>query len=58
MKIKAQLLVEVVSEFNDDEENTAETLRFCVQDDLEDMGYQVDSCEVVEGTEKITFDEE
>lgn len=31
MKIKAKLVIEIVSEFNDDKENTAETLRYCVE---------------------------
>lgn len=55
MKIKAKLIIEVISEYDDDNENNAETLRFCVEQDLEDMGYQVDYCEVIEGTEEIEF---
>ena len=58
MKIKTKLVIEVSSEYENDEENNAETLRFCVEQDLEDMGYQIDSCEVVEGTEEIEFDNE
>lgn len=59
MKIKAKLVIEIESEFDDDKENaTADTLSYCVEQDLEDMGYQVDSCEVVEGTKEITFDED
>lgn len=39
-------------------ENTAETVRYCVEQDLEDNGFQVDDCRVIEGTEKIFYDKE
>ena len=39
-KIKAKLLVEVEAEFYDDE-STEETVRYCVEQDLEDAGLNV-----------------
>jgi len=39
-KIKAKLLVEVETEFYDDE-SSEETLRYCVKQDLEDAGLNV-----------------
>ena len=39
-KIKAKLLVEVESEFYDDEASK-ETLRYCVEQDLQDAGFNV-----------------
>lgn len=39
-KVKATLIVEVEAEFYDDEA-TAETLRYCVEQDLEDAGLGV-----------------
>ena len=38
-KIKAKLIVEVEAEFYDD--SSKETLRFCVEQDLEDAGLNV-----------------
>ena len=35
MKTKAKLLIEIESEFVDDDENDAETLRYCVEQDVE-----------------------
>lgn len=39
-KIKARLTVEVEAEFYDDE-STEETVRYCVEQDLEDTGLNV-----------------
>lgn len=40
-KVTAVLKVKVTGEFFDDEA-TKETLRFCVEQDLEDAGFEVD----------------
>jgi len=46
--VKATLLIEIEAIF-DDEEATEETIRYQVEQDLEDMGcWQVNSCEIVE----------
>lgn len=39
-KVKAKLIVEVEAEFYDDE-SSKETLRYCVEQDLEDAGLNV-----------------
>lgn len=39
-KIKAKLIVEVEAEFYDDE-SSEETLRYCVEQDLEDDGFDI-----------------
>lgn len=39
-KIKAKLIVEVESDFYDNE-SSEETLRYCVEQDLEDAGFNV-----------------
>lgn len=39
-KVKAKLIVEVEAEFYDDE-SSEETLRYCVEQDLEDVGLNV-----------------
>lgn len=39
-KIKAKLIVEVEGEFYDNE-SSEETLRYCVEQDLEDAGFNV-----------------
>lgn len=39
-KVKATLIVEVEAEFYDDE-STEETLRYCVEQDLEENGFGV-----------------
>ena len=39
-KIKVKLIVEVEAEFYDDE-SSEETLRYCVEQDLEDAGFNV-----------------
>lgn len=39
-KVKAKFIVEVESEFYNDE-SSEETVRFCVEQDLEDIGYNV-----------------
>lgn len=47
-KVKATLLVTLSTEFEDNESD-AEMVRFCVEQDLQDEGYEVDSVEVFEG---------
>lgn len=39
-KVKAKLIVEVEGEFYDDE-SSEETLRYCVEQDLEDAGFDI-----------------
>lgn len=56
MKVKAKLIIDIETEYNDNPENNAETLRFCVEQDLEDIGYTVNEVDVVDGTEVIEFD--
>jgi hypothetical protein len=46
MKIKARLLIDIETDLSDDPENTEETLRFLVEEDLIDMGYEVESCKI------------
>ena len=46
-KVKAKLIVEIESEFYDDE-SSEETVRFCVEQDLEDIGYNVINVSVME----------
>lgn len=46
-KIKAKLLVEVEAEFYDNE-SSEETLRYCVEQDLEDAGFDVIDVSVLE----------
>ena len=45
-KIKAKLLVEVESEFYDDEASE-ETLRYCIEQDLQDAGFNVFDVSVI-----------
>lgn len=45
-KVKAKLIVEVETEFYDDE-SSEETLRYCVEQDLEDAGFNVIDVSVV-----------
>lgn len=44
-EVRATLLIEVVSEFEDDT-NDEDTVRYLVEQDLEDIGWQVDRCEI------------
>lgn len=46
-KIKAKLIVEVEGEFYDNE-SSEETLRYCIEQDLEDAGFNVIDVSVVE----------
>lgn len=46
-KIKAKLIVEVEAEFYDNE-SSEETLRYCVEQDLEDTGLNVIDVSVIE----------
>ncbi len=52
MIIKAKLLVDISMNI-DDTESDAETLRYLVEQDLEDCGFTVDDVSVVEGSEII-----
>ena len=45
-KIRAKLLVEVEAEFYDDE-TSEETLRYCVEQDLEDAGFNIIDVSVI-----------
>ena len=56
MKVKAKLIIDIETEYNDYPENDTEILRFCVEQDLQDIGYTVNEVEVVAGTEVIEFD--
>lgn len=48
MVVTAKLLVEVEMEIDDgDTESDEETVRYLVEQDLEDLGFVVNSCEVV-----------
>lgn len=44
-KVKATLLVEIEGEFYDNE-STKETLKYCVEQDLEDAGFNVISVDL------------
>lgn len=46
-KVKAKLIVEVEGEFYDNE-SSEETLRYCVEQDLEDAGLNVINVSVME----------
>ena len=46
-KVRAKLIVEVETEFYDDE-SSEETIRYCVEQDLEDIGYNVLDVSVLE----------
>ena len=46
--IKARLIVDIEGEFYDDE-STEETLRYCVEQDLEDAGFNVINVDVANG---------
>ena len=46
-KVKAKLVVEVEAEFYDNE-SSEETLRYCVEQDLEDTGLNVIDVSVIE----------
>ncbi len=50
-KVRATLLVEVIAEFKDnyDGANDEETVRYIVEQDLEDNGFDVRKCEVLTG---------
>lgn len=47
-KIKTRLIVDIEGEFYDDEA-TEETLRYCVEQDLEDAGFNVINVDVANG---------
>ena len=54
-KVKARLIVEVEAEFYD-EESSEETLGYCIEQDLEDAGFNVIDVSVVEwGNENEEF---
>lgn len=55
-KVRAKLIIDVEGEFYDDE-STAETLRYCVEQDLEDAGFNVIDSEVFENNELLSPDE-
>ena len=49
-KVRATLLVEVVAEFEENycNENDEETLRFLVEQNLKDYGYDIRKCELLD----------
>ncbi len=50
IEIKAKLLIEVMAQF-DDNESSDETVRYLVEQDLEDNGFSVISCELINNQE-------
>ena len=54
MTVKAKLLVDVSKDI-DDPLASEETLRYLVEQDLEDCGFNVDDVSVVDGTVKINY---
>lgn len=50
-KVRATLLIEVVAEFDDlyADDNDEDTVRFLVEQDLKDSGFDVKKCEVLTG---------
>lgn len=49
MKIRTLLLLDIETELTDDPKNLSDenTLRYLVEEDLQDLGYDVHTCEVV-----------
>ena len=45
--IKATLKVILSTDFHEDGESNEETLRYIVEQDLQDFGYDVEACEVI-----------
>ena len=43
--IKAKIILDIEGEFYDDEASE-ETLRYCIEQDLEDAGYVVNDCSI------------
>lgn len=54
MTVKAKLLVDVSMDI-DDPLASEETLRYLVEQDLEDCGFNVEDVSVVDGTVKIHY---
>lgn len=56
-EVRTKLLVDVSSEMEDVPENDGETIRYCIEQDLENQGYEVYSCEVLnkDGLDKDTL---
>ena len=52
VKVKCKLVVEVEAEF-DDLESDEQTVRYLVEQDLEDAGFDVNSCAVTEGSVEL-----
>ena len=50
MTVKAKLLIEVETDI-DDKESDEETVRYLVEQDLEDNGWTVNSCELAENAD-------
>ena len=49
--VKATLLIEVETEF-DDTESSEETVRYLIEQDLEEIGWNVTNCELAEVVEE------
>ena len=45
-EIRTQILLDIASEMEDTPKNSEFTLRYCVEEDLKDNGYDVYSCEL------------
>lgn len=41
MKIRTRLLIDIEATYEDNQENTEETIRYCIEQDLQDIGYDV-----------------
>lgn len=50
-KVRTKLIVDIEGEFYDNE-STEETLRYCVEQDLEDSGFNVIDVSVLKAEEK------
>ena len=50
-KVRTKLIVDIEGEFYDNE-STEETLRYCVEQDLEDSGFNVIDVSVIKAEEK------
>jgi len=46
-KIRTQILLDIASEMENTSKNSESTLRYCVEEDLKNNGYDVYSCEVL-----------
>ena len=47
--LRARLVIDIETIITKDEDNSEQTVRFLVEEDLLDLGYNVVSCEVYKG---------